>query len=61
MLRESFASKFTNPTSDPVGVGLAVVDNIFIDGRMIRSGSGVSTGKGKDRGKDNNGDDEGDD
>jgi hypothetical protein len=26
---------------DPNGVGLSVVDNIFIDGRFIRSGKGI--------------------
>jgi hypothetical protein len=27
--------------SDPLGVGLAVVDNIYINGRVIRSGTGI--------------------
>ena len=43
-------------TSDPVGVGLAVIDNIYIDGRTITSGKGVQDG-GKDK-KDKDGDDD---
>jgi hypothetical protein len=31
----------TPTVESPRGVGLAVVDNIFIDGRVIRSGSGI--------------------
>jgi hypothetical protein len=33
-------------TEDPNGVGLAVVDNIFINGRLIRSGRGIEDGPG---------------
>jgi hypothetical protein len=31
---------------DPNGVGLAVIDNIFIDGRFIRRGNGVAEARG---------------
>jgi len=46
--------------SDPAGVGLAVIDNIYVNGQTIRSGSGIATGNGKnnDKGK---GKDHGDD
>jgi hypothetical protein len=40
---------------DPNGVGLAVIDNIFIDGRFIRRGQGIadgSSGQGNDRDSD---------
>jgi hypothetical protein len=40
----------TASVQDPNGVGLAVVDNIFIDGRFIRTGTGIAdgtTGKAK--------------
>jgi hypothetical protein len=39
--------------SDPTGVGLAVLDNIDINGKLITSGSGIQPGGGG-RG-DNNG------
>jgi hypothetical protein len=29
---------------DPRGAGLSVVDNIYIDGRYIRSGTGIAPG-----------------
>jgi len=48
-------------TSDPAGVGLAVIDNIFINGQTITSGprtAGGDKGKNKDKG---DGDNEGDD
>lgn len=53
-------------TQDPMGVGLSVVDNIFVNGRYIRSGSnnnkGHTFGKGGDRhGDDRDSEDEGDD
>jgi hypothetical protein len=36
-----------NPgTEDPRGVGLAVVDNIFVNGEYIRSGGGIAFGAG---------------
>ncbi len=34
----------TASTQDPNGVGLAVVDNIFINGPFIRAGTGVADG-----------------
>ena len=34
----------TASAQDPNGVGLAVVDNIFIDGQFIRTGTGVADG-----------------
>ena len=37
--------------NDTEGVGLAVLDNIFIDGRFIRSGKGVEP-KGGEQGRD---------
>jgi hypothetical protein len=37
---------------DPNGVGLAVVDNLNINGRYIRSGSGVADGTSNDHGDD---------
>jgi hypothetical protein len=43
--------------NDTEGVGLAVIDNIFVDGKYIRSGSGIATGGGA---KDKNGDDDDD-
>lgn len=46
-------------TSDPVGVGLAVIDNIFIDGRTITGGRGISEGdKGNKDQKDGRNNDE---
>ena len=50
-------------TQDPMGVGLSVVDNIFVNGEFIRSGSnnnkGHTFGKGKgDKEKDKDSDDE---
>jgi hypothetical protein len=39
-------------TSDPAGVGLAVVDNIYINGQYIRSGPRAGSGNG--RGNNNN-------
>ena len=49
-------------TSDTAGVGLAVIDNININGQIITSGKGVQDG-GKDKKdkKDKDGDDEDDD
>jgi hypothetical protein len=29
-------------TDDPAGIGLGVIDNIFIDGTFIRKGAGTS-------------------
>jgi hypothetical protein len=41
----------TPSTQDPNGVGLAVVDNIFINGAFIRTGRGIADGRtGEDRG-----------
>jgi len=34
---------------DPLGVGLAVVDNIYVNGRTISSGTGVAPGGGSGR------------
>ena len=51
----------SSSASDAAGVGLAVIDNIFINGQTIRSGSGVSTGRGKDHGKGDKDNDENDD
>jgi hypothetical protein len=42
-------------SQEPSGVGLAVIDNIYINGRLIRSGRGVAEPRGDD------GDDRGDD
>jgi hypothetical protein len=36
----------TPTVSDPMGVGLAVIDNIYVDGQYIRSGSGIEPGSG---------------
>lgn len=45
-------------TSDPAGVGLAVIDNIFINGQTITSGPRNTGGdKGKDKEKDKGDDD----
>jgi hypothetical protein len=48
--------------SDTLGIGLAVIDNIYINGQIITSGQRTGSGdkKGKDKG-DNNDDDQGDD
>ena len=43
---------------DPNGVGLAVVDNIFINGRFIRRGQGIADGS---NGRGNDGDSDSDD
>lgn len=51
-------------TTDTLGVGLAVIDNIYINGRIITSGprtAGGDKGKGKDKGGDNDDDEQGDD
>ncbi len=50
-------------TSDTAGVGLAVIDNIYINGQYIRSGPREGNGNnGKDKDKDKDkGDNEGDD
>jgi hypothetical protein len=37
----------TPGTSDPTGVGLAVIDNIFINGVYIRTGSGIAQPQGR--------------
>jgi len=37
---------------DPFGVGLAVVDNIYINGRTISSGTGIAPGGGSGSGRD---------
>jgi hypothetical protein len=40
----------TNATSqEPSGVGLAVIDNIFINGRFIRGGRGIAEPRGRGR------------
>ncbi len=36
----------TSSLSDPTGVGLAVLDNIYINGTLITSGSGIEPGSG---------------
>jgi hypothetical protein len=36
----------TPTVSDPMGVGLAVIDNIYVNGQFIRSGSGIEPGGG---------------
>jgi hypothetical protein len=41
---------------DPRGVGLSVVDNIFINGQYIRSGGGIAFGAGGLEKKDSDGD-----
>ena len=52
-------------TSDTLGIGLAVIDNIYINGHLITNGprtAGDDKGKGKDKDKDkDDGDNEGDD
>jgi hypothetical protein len=48
-------------TSDPVGVGLAVIDNIFIDGRTITRGSNDRGGDGDGDGDNDDDDDDDDD
>lgn len=51
-------------TQDPMGVGLSVVDNIFVNGQFIRFGSNNhkgGNGKGEAKGHDNDGDDDEDD
>ena len=51
-------------TSDTLGIGLAVIDNIYINGHLITSGPRTASGgkdKDKNKGDDNNGDTEGDD
>lgn len=47
----------TVSTQDPMGVGLSVVDNIYINGRFIRSGSN----DGRDNGRGNDDDEDDDD
>jgi len=52
----------TASASDPNGIGLAVIDNIDINGRLITAGSGVADGTQGNRkphrgGEENNGDD----
>ncbi|TLY45369.1 MAG: hypothetical protein E6K58_00070 [Nitrospirae bacterium] len=43
-----------NPVAgDPEGIGLAVVDNIDINGRLITQGSGIEDGIDRYKGKDN--------
>lgn len=52
----------SSSVSDPLGVGLAVIDNIFVNGQTIRSGSGIAEQHGKAKGKDKEtGDAQGDD
>jgi len=41
---------------DPNGVGLAVVDNIFVNGEDIRTGTGVADGTAGDRSNEGNDD-----
>jgi len=43
----------TASDQDPNGVGLAVVDNIFINGQFIRAGTGVADGASGDAGRGN--------
>jgi len=43
-------------SNDTQGVGLAVIDNIFIDGRYIRSGSGIEPDGGGRQDNDHGGD-----
>jgi hypothetical protein len=40
----------TATSQEPSGVGLAVIDNVFINGRYIRRGSGIAEPKGQRRG-----------
>ena len=48
-------------TSDTLGIGLAVIDNIYINGHLITSGPrSASGGKGKGENGDNNDDQQGD-
>jgi len=47
-------------TSDTLGVGLAVIDNIFVDGQTITRGPGDRRGD-KDKDEDDDGDDEDED
>lgn len=42
--------------NDTQGVGLAVIDNIFVNGRFIRSGSGIEPGGGGRQDDDHGGD-----
>ena len=42
---------------DPMGVGLAVIDNIDINGTLITRGSNTDNNKGKNKGNGDNGDD----
>jgi len=49
-------------TSDSLGVGLAVIDNIYINGHIITSGpAGTNGGKNKDKKDKENDDDQGND
>ena len=51
-------------TSDTLGIGLAVIDNIYINGHLITNGPRTGGDKGKDKDKDkdkDDGDNEGDD
>lgn len=48
-----------NPgVSDPSGIGLAVIDNIFVNGRFIRSGSGIEPDGGGRQDNDHDGHDD---
>jgi len=44
----------TPTVQDPMGVGLAVIDNIDINGTLITRGNNADNNKGKDKGDDNN-------
>ena len=47
----------TPTVQDPMGVGLAVIDNIDINGTLITRGSNADNNKGKNKGNGDNGDD----
>jgi hypothetical protein len=50
----------TPGVEDPRGVGLSVLDNIDVNGRLIRSGAGIADGtnlRDEDRDEDENEDD----
>ena len=45
------AARPSGDAGNPAGIGLSVVDNIFINGRVIRSGNGIEP-KAGERGRD---------
>jgi hypothetical protein len=47
----------TPGVEDPRGVGLSVIDNIDVNGRLIRSGTGIADGTNRDGHNDGDGDD----